>query len=572
MKVSGISIKWKILLLVLLGPLVIAVFLSWHRINDIRSGAEKAIISKSAGIVMMAEATRDQMAKKLQSGVLKPFDQLNASNILEAVPVVTAMQVATAKAKESGYTFRTPKIMPRNPANTPTDLEKDVLMELTSKNLTEKIIIEKDQIRYFKPVRLTAECLYCHGDPVGSKDVTGGTKEGWREGEIHGAFEIISSLEETNNAIATARWHVVLSVTGTLSLITLICIYLIQSGIVKPLQEVNSFIDKIAGGDLRGKLEARSNDEIGNMVTQLSNMTGKLNGMVKEITGAGDTLFTSSGKLGISADEFSAVAGDTASRTISVAAAAEEMSANMSTVAAATEQAATNIALVSTATEEMTSTISGIVKSTEKAQEITKMAVQEASSASEKVDELGRAAIEIGKVTEAITEISEQTNLLALNATIEAARAGEAGKGFAVVANEIKELAKQTASATGEIKKRIDSIQDSTEATVKQIQQITQVIGEVNAIVSSIVTAVDEQSATTNEIAENISQASIGIQEVTVNVAQVSTVSNSVAQEIAEVSQSADSISHGSITMKTNVVELTKMAEQLKDLVQHFKV
>ena len=76
MKLSGISIKWKILLLVLLGPLVIAVFLSWQRINDIRSGAEKAIISKSAGIVMMAEATRDQMAKKLQSGVLKPFDQL----------------------------------------------------------------------------------------------------------------------------------------------------------------------------------------------------------------------------------------------------------------------------------------------------------------------------------------------------------------------------------------------------------------------------------------------------------------------------------------------------------------
>ena len=88
-----------------------------------------------------------------------------------------------------------------------------------------------------------------------------------------------------------------LSVTGTLSLIALICIYLIQSGIVKPLREVNSFIDKIADGDLRGKLEARSNDEIGNMVTQLSNMTGKLNGMVKEITGAGDTLFTSSGKL-----------------------------------------------------------------------------------------------------------------------------------------------------------------------------------------------------------------------------------------------------------------------------------
>ena len=195
MQLSGVSIKWKILFLVLIGPIVIGGLLAWQRISDIRGGAEKAIISKSAGIVMMAESTRDQMAKKLQSGVLKPFDQLTAENILEAVPVVTAMQVASAKAKEAGYTFRAPKLMPRNPNNAPTELEKDVLNELTSKNLSEKVIIEPNQIRYFKPVRLTAECLYCHGDPVGGKDVVGGVKEGWREGEIHGAFEIISSLE-----------------------------------------------------------------------------------------------------------------------------------------------------------------------------------------------------------------------------------------------------------------------------------------------------------------------------------------------------------------------------------------
>ena len=61
-------------------------------------------------------------------------------------------------------------------------------------------------------------------------------------------------------------------------------------------------------------------------------------------------------------------------------------------------------------------------------------AASQSKAASRKVDELGLAAQEIGKVTEAITGISEQTNLLALNATIEAARAGEAGKGFAVVA------------------------------------------------------------------------------------------------------------------------------------------
>src|SRR5512141_194209 len=146
---SSVSIKWKILTLVLLGPVIIGSVLAWQRINDIKASAEESIISKSAGIVLMAEATREQMARKLQSGVIKPFDQLTSSNILEAVPVISAIQVASSKAQEAGYTFRVPKVAPRNSQNTPTELEKNVLEEMTRNNLTEKVIVEKDQIRYF---------------------------------------------------------------------------------------------------------------------------------------------------------------------------------------------------------------------------------------------------------------------------------------------------------------------------------------------------------------------------------------------------------------------------------------
>ncbi len=569
---NNLSIKWKMLLLILLGPLVIATILAWQRVSDIRQGAEAAIISKSAGIVLMAEATRDRMAKKLQMGVIKPFAELNSSNIIEAVPIVTALQVASDKAQEAGYVFRSPKVDPRNPANAPTELERQVLAEMESKNLKEKIIIEKDQIRYFKPIYLTAECLFCHGDPKGEKDVTGGVKEGWRVGEMHGAFEIVSSLVETNKAVFRARLSVLAWVAGILGVIFLVSWYVLQKSVVTPLAAANVFMDKVAKGDLTGTIVAKSHDEIGQMVENLNQMSGHLNVIIRDIAQSGSTLLDSSSQLGSVADDFSAKTEDTAGRTHSVATAAEKMSANMATVAAATEEAATNISLVSAATEEMTSNIRGIVKSTEKAQIIAGNAVAEAKSASEKVDELGAAADEIGKVTEAITEISEQTNLLALNATIEAARAGEAGKGFAVVANEIKELAKQTAAATGEITTRVHTIQGSTATTVKQIQQITHVIGEVNTIVMSIVTAVEEQSATTTEIAESISQASIGIQEVTENVAQVSIIAGDVAQDISQVNQASESISQGSGEVKAKAGELSHLATQLQELVGRFRV
>ena len=64
------------------------------------------------------------------------------------------------------------------------------------------------------------------------------------------------------------------------------------------------------------------------------------------------------------------------------------------------------------------------------------------------IAQLNKISEEIGAVIDLIGDIASRTNLLALNATIEAASAGEAGKGFAVVASEVKELAKQTHSAT----------------------------------------------------------------------------------------------------------------------------
>ncbi len=572
MKFRDMSIKWKVFLLALAGPLVIACIMAWQWTNGIRAEAEKTVIDKSKAIVLMAEATRNEMSRKLKLGIIKPFDQIDPSNVIEAVPVVTAMQTAAMNAEKSGYTFRVPKVSPRNPKNEPTAFELEILQEIKANNLDEKIIVSRDEVRYFKPIKLTEECLFCHGDPKGKKDPTGGQLEGWQVGEIHGAFEIISSMEKVNRQVRNTTLQIIAWAMGILAVCALVTLLLLDRNIVKPLKKSSKEIKKIAQKDLTGGIEITNRDEFGDMNSDLLSMKEQLRMVIKGIFTTADSLEERSKQLHDASEDLSSSSTEMNSRSMSVATAAEEMSANMNSVAAATEEASTNIALVSEATEGMAKTINEIVRNTESAQRITANAVKEALSASAKVDELGIAASKIGRVTETITEISEQTNLLALNATIEAARAGEAGKGFAVVANEIKDLARQTANATAEIKTQIEGIQTSTSETITQIEHITHVINEVNDTVSTIVRAVEEQNATTIEIAENISQATIGIQEVTENVSQSSTVADEVAKDINTVSNNSSQVAEQSEAMNRNAVHLRELARELRTMISEFKV
>ncbi len=313
-------------------------------------------------------------------------------------------------------------------------------------------------------------------------------------------------------------------------------------------------------------------DEFSELNAYLHAFIANIRNMVSDINENSSHLNTSSDNLATISDEMDAGSSASAQRSESVATAAEEMSSNMSSIAAATEQAAANVNMMTTATEEISSTVNEIQHSTANAKKITDQAVTKASDISSKVDELGHSAQDIGKVTETINEISSQTNLLALNATIEAARAGEAGKGFAVVANEIKDLAKQTAEATGEIKQRIEGIQNSTSVTVKGIRTITQIINEIDEIVTNIASALDEQSNTMTELTTNIQQAGEGIGEVAENVAQSSAVSQEIATDVAQVNQAAEEISQGTGQVKEKANELKQYAGDLRVLIEKFKV
>ncbi len=387
------------------------------------------------------------------------------------------------------------------------------------------------------------------------------------------AEKTVGDITRTSNRLAGRSRN--LFIVGSLLGLTLILIILLLNArsILKLLggepATMVQLAKRIADGDLSTD-EQTIKPTQDSLLASLNEMRDKLRRLVGKIVDEGDNLHSTSTELALAAEDMTNGAEQSATKADAVATATERMSKNMGTVTQASEQAAENVTMVATAIEEMTSAVQKIARNTDKARAMTKEAVEYADNSTEKVNQLGNAADEISKVTEVITEISEQTNLLALNATIEAARAGEAGKGFAVVANEIKELAKQTAEATGEIKHNISSIQSSTEATIAEITEISSVINNVNDLVTTIATAVEEQSVTAGEISNNVNEAANGIGEVNENVVQSSIVAGEIARDIADVSHVSRKAKEGSLRLQVSSRELNTISKNIRKETSQF--
>ena len=325
-------------------------------------------------------------------------------------------------------------------------------------------------------------------------------------------------------------------------------------------------------GDLTKRIAIKSKDELATLAELFNLFMEKLQKIIQQLAGDSKNIDNSSTELANVAEELTGNAEKTSDMADSVSNSSEEMNTNLSGVAAAMEESSSNASMVASAAEEMNATINEIAENAERAREISGNAALKTSEAEQGMTALNKTAQSIGKVTDTIKDISDQTNLLALNATIEAARAGEAGKGFAVVANEIKELASQTVDATANIREQIDNVQSNTDATVTSIKEVSGVINDVNEIVSTIAAAVTEQSAATQEIVSNISSLSIGIQDANENVAQGSQSAANITQDIGGVNQATNEMKVSSDLVKQSAGKMSSLAEEMRKIVQTFKV
>ena len=353
--------------------------------------------------------------------------------------------------------------------------------------------------------------------------------------------EVDLAVADVKSSQTRAR-NLVLLVMLISGLVLAFLSYTVTRSIVQPLAEVVRVADKVADGDLTERLEIETRDEVGQTSRALNQAFAQMGSAIK-------TIADNSRSLKGASEELTSVSHQ-------MAASAEETSAQAMVVSASAEQVSHNVETVATGVEEMTASIREISDNAHDAARVATEAVEEAENTAATIARLDESSARINDVTKAITSISEQTNLLALNATIEAARAGESGKGFAVVANEVKELARETASATEEIGARVEEIQNDTRSAVTAIGKIGTIVKRIHEIQNTIASAVEEQTATTNEISRSVTEVAGG--------------SSEIANSISGVATGTKDTASGASSAQNAAQELAEMAAVLKQLVEKF--
>jgi len=361
----------------------------------------------------------------------------------------------------------------------------------------------------------------------------------------------------------------------------------ITGRIIDPIKTISQKLSEVSEGDLTvDKIHIKTEDEMKLLGDSVNSLVDSLNRIVKMIVTSGERLNKYAAKLKESY-------GYVSKSTSEVTGAISQMAMQTDEQSRETAEGVDKVILLGEnikETAEASNKIGSVVEKNIKLKELGLKSVRELKDAALEnnentavierlVSKMKEYSVDIGKISDIISNIAKQTNLLALNASIEASRAGENGLGFAVVAEEIRKLANETSHAVNDIHEKIGQVQEQTAAVVnfisknrsgvdrinRSVEKTEEIIGLISdglqALIEEIKVIVDHNriiNQKKDEILEMLGHISERAQENSANIQEISAAAEEQSATIIDISES--------------ISQLYEMVNDLNNLVKEFKV
>ncbi len=373
---------------------------------------------------------------------------------------------------------------------------------------------------------------------------------GWNLGVVVPQNEVLEAVIRLRN--------IGLGLLLALAVLSVAIAVILSRSITRPIHRLRQGVEVIERGDLSHRLDIQSTNEIGALAASFNRMAENLQSTIQRIRQASLLISSSSEQIAATTRDQAGASAQQAAAVNQTTATMDELATTAAQIAESAERVARDAAYTQKNTQDGVSAVTDTVRKMEDIRQGTEISIEE-------IKALGQRSQQIGQVMEIINTIADQTKLIAFNAALEAATAGETGRRFGVVATEVRRLAGDVTGATKKIKERIAEIQVAVNALLEASEEQDNRVDEgVNHT---------QMTATVLEkILDSAGSTATSAEQIAFSTQQQRTAAEQTVEALREVARGAKQVENGSRQTAQVVTDLLRLAEKLREAVEHFQV